>query len=225
MILRTFLLLMLPGILATCGATDAFDAAAQRRIERELFARPLRSAGIDPNDSVALVQVILSNRSGMAVEAIFALRYLPATPQVVSVLKSQLASGDEMKLTSAARSLNELGVHDWPPLVAGRLASMKNPLDLYSLTADLAEAGDFSGWPYVRDAIADAKTSDGMFAIVTTRLYSYYQMPGTFGPRLALAHELHELLPRLPEGRKALIEREINRVQSSAAVGVGTNRR
>ena len=88
-----------------------------------------------------------------------------------------------------------------------------------NLADALARAGDYSGWLFVRSEILDSGASDTNFRLALIWASAFEGMPGVYGPRLTLAHELHQLLPLLPTRRQDVVQREIIRAQSAVAPG------
>ena len=133
-------------------------------------------------------------------------------------VKSAVASPDDVLVMYAAYSLNRLGVHDWVLLTAGRLSNMNSDRTVRgNFAAAMAGAGDYSGWSVVRNEIVNNRSNETGFGQAMVWASAFENMPGPFGPRLTLSHELHELLPQLPGSRQAMVQREITRVQSAVA--------
>ena len=212
MLTKLTLILLLVAVVPSVG-----DSPDEARQNYEMgIAFPLRQAGIDPIDSTSLIRAITANHP-LSILAVSALGYLPPTNAAVSLLKSTLSSGNDLKVTLAAGALNRLRVHDWTSLARARVYSAQLPEDGGVLAARMAEAGDYSAWPYFLGILSDSKTTAGVFDVLARWIDEFDQMPGTRGARLALAHDLHEILPRLPKERQDRIWKEISRVQSSAA--------
>jgi hypothetical protein len=198
---------------AYCLASDGPNA------ERDRTVALARAVGLDPSNQAGLVRAVNERKEMACSVAASVLGFLPKTESAISALRSATASSDAPLVISAALALNRLGVHDWVHSAEGLLWSMgREPqTDRIALAAALAGAGDYAGWPIFRESLGDGRIDDQLFAGVIAWSSVFDNMPGPYGPRMTLAHELHELMPRLPAARRMLVQKQITRVQAATA--------
>jgi hypothetical protein len=171
----------------------------------------LAEAGIDRNDQQALIRALHHESPSVRLMSIFGLGKLPSTPAAVDALLGLLDSSDDTTLMYAVGSLVELKTTGWTNRVVPRMGSIKTKRTEVELWGLLAEAGEYSGYPVVKEALSSG-TGSLSNALVAFRRFE--GMRDSQGKLVDLAEELSIMLPRMPEQMRAPVSFQIDQLRA-----------